>query len=170
MTTTISLRDFSPSDTDRLVELANNKNVARYLIYTFPNPYTREAAQWWINTGCKEGGKIAKVVEYGGEFVGAVGITPQPGWKDHTAELGYWLGESYWGKGIATAAAEQMINIAFTETSYKKLFATVLGPNAVSMRILEKLGFQREGLLKAEVHKDGHYYDIHHYALHRSNN
>jgi ribosomal-protein-alanine N-acetyltransferase len=88
----IYLRELIPSDLDRLVSLANNENVSRYLMYTFPYPYTDADGEWWINTGSKQHGATTRVVEYRGEFSGLVGITPQGGWRDHLGEIGDWAG------------------------------------------------------------------------------
>ena len=76
----IELREYKKSDTDILVLLANNKRVSRYLVYTFPYPYTRRNADWRIAVGAKENGALNKVIEYHGEFVGSVGnyIVTQP--------------------------------------------------------------------------------------------
>ena len=134
----ISIREYNKDDAERLVLLANNRNVSKYLALTFPFPYTKKDSQWWIETGCKLNNAINRVVEYNGEFVGGVGITPQKGWKIHIAEIGYWLGEEYWGKGIAVEALKQMTNLANSTKKYQKLFAPVLGPNKASMRVLEK--------------------------------
>lgn len=163
----IALREYADSDLERLVQLANNENVSRYLVYTFPYPYTRNDAEWWISTGSKQNGTIARVVEYQGLFVGSVGITPQGGWREHLAEIGYWVGEDYWGKGIATAALSQMTEYGFKTRNIRKLYATALAPNIPSMRVLEKCGYQREGILKGEVQKNGSYFDTHHFARHR---
>jgi RimJ/RimL family protein N-acetyltransferase len=162
----ITLRDYSETDLDRLVQLANNINVSRYLVYTFPYPYTQEDAVWWLQTGCRQHGAINKVIDYQGEFAGAIGITPGTGWKSHQAEIGYWIAEPYWGKGIATAALRDMTQTAFTVLGYKKLYAPVLAPNKASMRVLEKCGYRQEGFLKDEVYKDGGYFDVYHYARH----
>lgn len=96
----ITLRDYAKTDADRLVDLANNENVSRYLVDTFPYPYTKRDAAWWIETGSKANHSVTKVIEYRGEFVGSVGIRPQTGWKEHSAEIGYWIGEGYWGKSL----------------------------------------------------------------------
>jgi [ribosomal protein S5]-alanine N-acetyltransferase len=159
----ISLRDYTSTDVERLLELANNKLVSRYLVDTFPYPYTRADAAWWINIGSKEKGVTTKVIEHHGEFVGSVGIKAQSGWRQHVAEIGYWLGEPYWGKGITTSALQEMTNCAFS-LGYRKLYAPVLATNAASMRVLEKCGYRLEGILKSEVLKNGQYFDIHHYA------
>jgi len=161
----ITLRPFAISDAHRLQALANNQDVSRYLVDTFPFPYTNADAEWWIETGSRENDAINQVIEYEGGFVGTVGITPQTGWRDHIAEIGYWVGEAYWGRGIATAAVRDMTEYAFVTLQYRKLFAPVLAPNNASMRVLEKCGYELECVLKAEVHKDGGVFDIHQYAI-----
>jgi RimJ/RimL family protein N-acetyltransferase len=163
----IFLREYADSDLDKLVNLANNQNVSRYLVSTFPYPYTRDDAEWWIGTGSKQNGVITRVIEYQGLFVGSVGINPQSGWRDHLGEIGYWVAENYWGKGIATAALRQMTEYCFETHNFRKLYAPVLAPNAASMKVLEKCGYQREAILKSEVQKGGSYFDIHHFARHR---
>ncbi len=160
----ITLRDYKESDIDTLVALANNKNVSRYLVYTFPYPYTRKDAEFWISKGSRENGSITKVIVFNLQFVGSVGITPQTGWRNHCAEIGYWIGEEFWGKGIATEALKIMTDEAFNIHKYKKLFAPVLGPNIASVKVLKKCGYELEGVLKDEVRKDNQYFDVHHYA------
>jgi ribosomal-protein-alanine N-acetyltransferase len=164
----ISLREYAEADLDRLVNMANNRSVSQYLVYTFPYPYTRDDGEWWISTGSKQNGAITRVIESEGIFVGSVGITPQSGWRDHIAEIGYWVAEAYWGKGLATAALRQMTDYAFSNRDLQKLSAAVLAPNIASMRVLEKAGYRREGVLKNEVKKSGAYFDTHHFARHRS--
>ncbi|MCW8955664.1 MAG: GNAT family N-acetyltransferase [Gammaproteobacteria bacterium] len=164
----IILRKYKKSDANRLVDLANNENVSRFLVNTFPYPYTIKDAELWIETGSRANGSITKVIEYRGEFVGSVGIIPQTGWKNHLAEIGYWVGEEYWGNGIATEALRTISDLALSSLKYKKLFATVFGPNKASIRVLEKCGYSLEGYLKYEVFKGGKYYDVCHYAKHKA--
>jgi [ribosomal protein S5]-alanine N-acetyltransferase len=160
----ITLRELIPSDLDRLVSLANNENVSRYLLYTFPCPYTKADGEWWINTGSTQHGATTRVIEYRGEFSGLVGITPQSGWREHLGEIGYWVGAAYWGKGIATSALQQMTDYGFAGLQLRKLYAPVLAPNVASMRVLAKCGYALEGVLKSEVKKNGRYFDIHRFA------
>jgi [ribosomal protein S5]-alanine N-acetyltransferase len=164
----ISLREYAESDAERLVTLANNQSVSRYLVHTFPFPYTRDDAVWWISTGSKQNGAITRVIEQDGIFVGSVGITPQMGWRDHIAEIGYWVAVAHWGQGIATAALRQMTDYGFNVRNFQKLSAAVLAPNIASMRVLEKCGYRREAILRNEVQKDGAYFDTHHFSKHRS--
>jgi RimJ/RimL family protein N-acetyltransferase len=98
-------------------------------------------------------------IEYQGLFVGSVGITPQRGWREHLGEIGYWVSEDHWGKGIATAALRQMTEYGFKTRNFRKLIAPVLDPNIASMRVLEKCGYELEGILKGEVKKGGTYFD-----------
>lgn len=160
----IELRDYRKTDADRLIQLVNNKNVSRYLVYTFPYPYTRKDAEWWIAVGATENKAITKIIEYQREFVGSVGITPQTDWRNHIAEIGYWVGEKYWRHGIATYALRKMTELAFSTNRYKKLFAPVLKPNKASIRVLKKNEYQLEGILKQEVFKDEQYFDVYHFA------
>ena len=160
----ITLRDFLVTDIERLVFLANKQAVSRYLVYTFPYPYTRQNAEFWITRGCKENGHTSKVICLEGEFVGSVGFTRQSGWRDHCAEIGYWIGEEYWGRGIASQALKILTDTAFEKYHLKKLYAPVLAPNKASMRVLEKCNYSLEGVFIQDVFKDGVYYDIHQYA------
>jgi RimJ/RimL family protein N-acetyltransferase len=160
----IVLREYSPSDLEELVALANNRNVSRYLVYTFPYPYTRPDAEQWIESGSREGGATTMAIEHEGRFAGSIGIKPQTGWKAHTAEVGYWIGEEFWGRGIASAALKEMTQLAFTHYSYRKLFAPVLGPNKASIRVLEKNSYVLEGIMEKEVYADDGYLDVHRYA------
>ena len=160
----INLREYTKADAERLIRLANNKNVSKYLTPLFPFPYTKKDAHWWLETGRNLNDAINRVIEYNGEFVGGIGINPQKGWKSHIAEIGYWIGEEYWGNGIATDALKQMTKLALSTKKYQKLFAPVLGPNKASMRVLEKNNYQLEGVLKQDVIKDDTYFDIYSYA------
>jgi len=163
----LTLRDYLTSDAPRLVELANSQSISRYLVYTFPFPYTRADADWWIEFGSKENGAQTKVIECDGVFVGSVGVIPQNGWHSHTAEIGYWVGEEFWGQGLATRALQQMTEFSLSQPSCQKLFAPVLGPNKASMRVLEKNGYELEGVLKRDVVKNGELFDRFIYAKHR---
>jgi RimJ/RimL family protein N-acetyltransferase len=164
----IVLREYADSDLKRLVALANNKKASQYLVPTFPYPYTRADGEWWIATGSKQNGAVTRAIEYQGLFVGSVAIAPQTGWRNQLGEIGYWVGEGYWGKGIASAALNRMTDYGFEELELRKLYAPVLAPNTASMKVLTKCGYLLEAILKSEVQKGGVYFDIHRFARHRS--
>lgn len=164
---TIVLRQYTVADLDRLVALANNKRVSQYLMDTFPHPYTRAAGEWWIAVGSTQNGAMTRVIDYQGQLVGSVAISPQNGWRQHLGEIGYWIGEEHWGKGFATEALAQMTGYGFASRQFDKLYAPVLAPNVASMRVLEKCGYAAEAVLKSEVKKDGRVFDLHRYARHR---
>ena len=159
----LTLREYRKSDIGPLVALANNERVSRYMIDTFPYPYTRKDAEYWIDFAYNADGAITKVIEVNGQYAGSIGLTPQTGWRSHLAEIGYWLGEPYWGKGLATRALVMMCESAFVEHRFRKLYAPVLAPNAASMKVLEKCGFRLIGVLADEVLKRERFFDIHHF-------
>ncbi|MCB1924813.1 MAG: GNAT family N-acetyltransferase [Gammaproteobacteria bacterium] len=159
----LTLRDYRDDDAARLVQLANNPKVSRFLIDTFPYPYAIEDAEWWVREGCLGLGMITKVIDVDGTFVGSVGLTLQTGWRSHTAEVGYWLGEAYWGQGLATLALQRMCEQAFAEMRLRKVYAPVLAPNIASMRVLQKCGFTKVGVMVDDVVKQGRFFDVHHF-------
>lgn len=157
------LRDFKPEDINDIVRLANNAKVAKYLASRFPHPYTHKDAEWWINTGSKIG--INKVIEEDGKFAGVVGVESGEKEKAHVGEIGYWLGEEFWGRGIACKAVKQMTDLVFAETNIVRLYAPVFSPNLASMKVLKKCGYQQEGVFKNAVYKNGGYMDEHVFAI-----
>ena len=152
------LRPWAASDTESLVRFANNRAVWRNLLDSFPHPYSRADAEYWIaHTRANHGLHFA--IQSGGEAVGGIGIVPQSDVAIRTAHFGYWLAEHAWGKGIATAAARAMARYAFEAFPLARLEAPVFAWNPASMRVLEKCGFLREGALRHSVFKDGQLID-----------
>ena len=142
-TARLVLRPWARQDLNRLVKLGNNYAVAKNLS-TFPHPYSmRDAEEWFEMQGAqflypaKIGGTLAIALD--GEAVGGIGIHPER--MDHP-ELGYWLGEPYWGKGYATEAAAALIAYAFTEGGLDAICAGHYWDNHASGRVLTKLGFR----------------------------
>ncbi len=160
----LALRTFQQSDLDNLVNLANNKEVSRYLTDSFPYPYTQEDAIWWLKEGYSQNNMVNFAITLENEIIGGIGITPNRGWRSHLAEIGYWIGEPYWNKGYTTWALSEMTSYAFTGLKIKKLYAPVFEANIGSMRVLEKCGYYREGVLNLEVFKDGKFHNIHYFA------
>ncbi len=162
-----TLREFRASDLDRLVALANDEQVSRYLMDTFPYPYTAADADWWISTGSKSRDTIVRAIDLDGRLAGGVGIKLQSGWRSHLGEIGYWVGRVLWRQGIGSAALSQMTDLGFSLYGFDKLYAPVMGPNAASMNLLTRCGYVLEGVLKNEVRKHGRLFDIHQFARYR---
>ncbi|MGA7409452.1 MAG: GNAT family protein [Bryobacteraceae bacterium] len=162
------LRRWRRSDRSALIKHANNIKIWRNVRDIFPHPYTPAAADTFLSTVTEQSGpESIYAIEVGGEAVGGIGIHPRVNEERHTAEIGYWLGEPFWGRGIATAAVCSLSQRALKELDLYRLFANVFASNPASMRVLEKAGFQREGVLRRAVVKDGVLMDAVVYGLTR---
>ena len=161
----IELRHFRLQDLSSLVKHADNPKVSRYLRERFPSPFTEADGKWWIEEGSRQPNSVHYAIIHDGEFVGAMGATFFYGERKHSAEVGYWLGEAFWGRGIVVAALKLFIEELFAREGIVRLFAPVVGPNVASMRVLEKCGFVREGVLRNGVMLRGEVYDEHVFGL-----
>jgi len=160
------LRAWRPGDEDALVRNANNRKIWRNLTNRFPHPYLQKDADEWIDRVAKEGNppcNLAIVLE--GETVGSVGVERYGDLNRLTGEVGYWLGETHWGKGLATEAVRLMTDYAFDRFDFERLQATVLEWNPASCRVLEKAGFVREARHRRSIIKDGQVIDSWVYGL-----
>lgn len=153
------VRAWCTSDEDSLVMHANSRKVWRNLKHRFPHPYTRVDADAWLTYVTALAEPTHWAIEVDGHAVGGVGLDRGQGIYEKSAEFGYWLGEGYWGRGIATAAARAVCDIVFTRFGLVRLQAAVFEWNPASMRVLEKCGFAREGVLRSSVFKDGQIID-----------
>lgn len=158
----VQLRCFEAADIPLLLTYMNNRNVTQYLTDKIPQPYLEKDAQWWVNEGSKAG--FTRAIIYEGQFVGCVGIIPETHERCRTVELGYWLAESFWGKGLAAQAVRQIVDLIFTETDVMRIYAPVFHPNKSSMRVLEKSGFVQEGVHQQEIYKNGQFYNAHYFV------
>ena len=139
-----------------------------------PFPYTKQNAEWWINEKLKETHSNLRPVTFAirdedGKLLGAVGLDGMVVGENFRAELGYWLSEKYWGKGIMTNAVKALCSHAFDDLGLEKITATVFVYNEGSRKVLEKNGFKQEGLLKKHVKKNGILVDTFAYALFKPN-
>ena len=163
---TISLRPYRASDIEPLVALANDARVARALRDRFPHPYTRADGEAWIAIALSHDVCRNYVIEVDGAFAGAVGIAPFEAERRIGAEIGYWLGQCFWGRGIATDAVAQLVPIAFESfPELQRLEACTYSSNPASARVLEKNGFTLEGTLRNSITKNSEVLDQHIYAL-----
>jgi len=158
------LRPWHAGDQADLVRHANNRKVWRNLTHAFPHPYTDADAQQWLRIVSEQGRSVHLAIEVQGEAAGGIGAVAGEGIAAATADFGYWLGEPFWGQGIATAAAAALVQRLMDEQRFARLQAPVFAWNPASMRVLEKIGFVREGVLRKSVTKDGSLIDSVMYA------
>ena len=164
------LRPWHINDLDYLVRFANNKKIADNLTDAFPHPYTTEDGIAFINGALLGHHHPAGVcaIEVDGIPCGSIGIFPQTDVHRKNAEMGYWLAEEYWGKGIATAAVKQIIVFGFQTFDINRIFARPFSTNLDSQRVLEKAGMILEARLKQSIVKNGRYLDEFIYSILRS--
>jgi RimJ/RimL family protein N-acetyltransferase len=153
------IRNWRAGDEESLVRHANNPLVARNLRDAFPHPYTMEAAKGWIKQTSAESPVTNFAIEVDGQAVGAIGLVIQTDIFRRSAEIGYWLGEEFWGRGIVTEAVRAVVEYGFATFDIVRIFAGVFERNAGSMRVLEKAGFQFEARMKKAVTKEDHTMD-----------
>jgi RimJ/RimL family protein N-acetyltransferase len=150
-----TLRPWRAGDEASLERHANNRNVSRNLRDRFPFPYTAAEAKEWIafTVGQTPTRHFAIVVE--GAAVGGISLEPREGERRRSAEVGYWLGEPFWGRGIATEALRAITGYGFATFDIHRLEAGVFGWNGASARVLEKAGYLLEGRAREAIIKDG---------------
>ena len=153
------LRPWRAADKAELVGQANSRKVWRNMTHTFPHPYTAEDADLWLAIGANPGASVQLAIEVEGSVAGGIGAIAGEGIFQATAQFGYWLGEPYWGRGIATAAARALSDRIGSEGLFARLEAQVFEWNPASMRVLEKAGFARDALLRCAATKDGRLID-----------
>ncbi len=150
------IRPWLPSDAGALARLADNRSIWRNLRDAFPNPYAKKDARAWIRAVTRQlPCQHFAIAAEGEALAGGIGIIPGTDVHTGTAEIGYWLGEAYWGRGIMTAALAAFTGFALREFRLRRLSAYVLEWNPASMRVLEKCGYVAEGRLRKSAWKDG---------------
>jgi RimJ/RimL family protein N-acetyltransferase len=150
-----TIREWKRGDEESLVLHANNRNVSRNLRDAFPYPYTMADAQHWIEIAGTADPLTSFAIDVEGSAVGGIGIVLKDDIYRRSAEIGYWLGEEFWGRGIVTEALEVMTDYAFSTWDLCRISAGVFEWNPGSVRVLEKAGYQFEGRMRKAVIKDG---------------
>ena len=153
------LRPWTPVDKASLIANANNRNVWRNLADVFPHPYTEADADAWFRVAGSPDRSIKLAIELDGIAIGGIGARAGEGIFVRSAHFGYWLGEPYWGRGLATAAGRALLEHLKADGRFVRLEAPVFEWNPSSMRVLEKLGFERVAVLRKSVSKDGQLID-----------
>ena len=149
------IRPWRTSDAESLVLHANNINVAKNLRDRFPHPYTEKNARDFLKFATSLEDESNLAIEVDGAAVGAIGYLPGNDVERFSAEIGYWLGEVYWGRGIVTEALMMVTEHAFAHANLLRLFALPFADNIPSARVLEKAGYICEGRLRASSVKYG---------------
>jgi ribosomal-protein-alanine N-acetyltransferase len=160
-TARLVLRPFRAGDEDDLVEQADDRAVWLHLRDRFPHPYTHEDAEQWIAHAATRVPASELAVTLGGRLIGGVGCAPGGDVHRFTAEIGYWLGSAWWGRGYGTEVLAAFADYAFATFPLERLEAWVFAPNLSSRRVLEKCGFRHEGTARRAVFKDSLFLDAH---------
>ena len=155
------LRALVPTDAPALVAHANNPAVARNLFDGFPQPYTLDAATAWATHESQSGqfGRLWGIVVDGG-VIGCIGLRQEDGWLRCNAEIGYWIGEAFWRRGITSDAVRQVTDWAFAAVpDVTRIHAPIFSGNEGSQAVARKCGYVREALLQQSAIKDGEVID-----------
>ena len=154
--TTCTVRSWEWRDRDAIVKHANNRNVWINLRDRFPHPYKLTDARNWLDSvvGVTPETNFAIALK-DDEAIGGIGYTIQHDVEYRSAEIGYWLGEEFWGRGIVSEALKAVTEHAFAKHDVCRLFAHVFAWNPASARVLEKAGYEFEARLRKSVTKDG---------------
>ena len=157
-----TIRSFRPTDAASLTKHIGTHSVARNMS-TIPHPYSFQDAEEWIATASGRTPQTHYAIAIDDEVVGGIGVEPGESGRlpicDHCAEIGYWLGESFWGRGIMSEAVVALTEWAFAELGLVRLHAAVYARNSASARVLAKAGYEFEGSQRARYRKDGEFID-----------
>jgi len=153
------LRPWRIDDLNDLVNYANNSKIAANLTNLFPHPYREENGISFIQMVLKQSPTQVFAIEINNKASGSIGLHPQTDVHSQNMELGYWLAEDYWNKGIITAAVIQLVAYGFKTFTINRIFARPFGTNISSQKVLEKAGFKLEGRFEKSIFKNGKYDD-----------
>lgn len=161
----VTLRPWHLKDANDLVALANNKNIAQFMADVFPHPYTIENGKTFIAfANSNPNSKIFAII-LDEKPIGSIGLHLQTDILRKNAEIGYWIGEPYWGKGIASNAIKQIIEYGFQNMDIVRIFARIFGTNIASQKVVEKCGFILEGKYEKTLYKNDEFLDELIYAV-----
>lgn len=158
------LRPWRIGDEESLVRYVNNRKIWLNVRDSLPYPYTMNDALQWVQLATTLPQQVSLALEFKGEAVGAIGLILYDDVYRGTAEIGYWLGEPLWGRGLMTEAVGCLTQWALGEFGLRRLWTGVFEHNKASMRVLEKCGYSFEGIARKAVLKDGQLLDEYRYA------
>ena len=154
-----TIRPWRLDDAESIAKHANNRKVWLAVRDRFPHPYTFQDAHEFLQRATTEQPEMKFCIEIEGVAVGGIGVHPGEDVHRHTATMGYWLSEQYWGRGTMTEAVTAVTNFCFENFPLRRISAEVFANNPASARMLEKAGFILEGRLRNHVLKDGELLD-----------
>jgi RimJ/RimL family protein N-acetyltransferase len=167
----VVLRKLSPTDAGSITEHIKDKAVIRWLLVV-PYPYRKRDAERFIRARQNER-RTRKSYTFGispkgkNEIIGIIDLSDIDR-EDKKAEIGYWIGKRFWGRGLMTEAINLMAGFGFRELRLNKIYARIFEGNLASMKALEKNNFLHEGILRNEIRKYGRWIDEYYYGLLRS--
>ena len=153
------MRPWREADRAALVKYANNRKVWLNMRDAFPHPYTEASATAFLDVATRQNPTTFFAIATAEQAIGGIGLSLHQDVHRMTAELGYWLAEPYWGKGVMTEAVEKFTNYGFENFSLLRIYAEPYAGNRASCRVLEKAGYALEGRLRCSVIKDGEILD-----------
>lgn len=166
-----TIREWRLEDKNDLATMLNNKNILNNLRDGLPYPYTINDAEEYITAmlSADKTKTFAFAIVVNDIVVGSIGVFRCDNIHSLTAEMGYYIGAPYWGKGLGTSAVKQICKFIFEHTNIIRIFAEPFAYNIASCRVLEKAGFQLEGILHSNAVKNGNVIDMKMYALIKDN-
>jgi len=159
------IRSWRPGDEPSLARHANSRRLWLNVRDHFPHPYTMADARDWVALAASAAPETQFAIEVDGEAAGGIGLFPQQDVARYSAELGYWLGEAHWGRGLMTDAVRGFTEYAFRAFELCRIYAVVFEWNPASRRVLEKAGYAFEGRMRRAAFKDGQVIDQFLYAV-----
>ncbi|MDP0562707.1 MAG: GNAT family N-acetyltransferase [Candidatus Endonucleobacter sp. (ex Gigantidas childressi)] len=159
------IRSFLYGDAISLAKHADNKEISKNLRDSFPSPYTLEHARLWIRYVKEHESTTRFVISHKDEAIGEIGFLAQADVHRFSAEIGYWLSEDHWGKGIMSKTIALVSNYAFEKHKIVRIYADVVEYNKGSCKVLEKCGFKLEAVFQKHVFKYEKFYNQYLYAL-----
>jgi ribosomal-protein-alanine N-acetyltransferase len=159
------VRGYRLDDAASLAKHGNNRRIWENLRDRFPHPFTEMHGTTYITSVLQDPGATSFAIDVGGQAVGGISLHLGTDIERIGAEMGYWLGEEFWGRGIMTAAITLVTEYAFTKRGLLRVFAVPFTTNVGSIRALEKAGYQREAIMRRSALKDGAVRDQFLYAI-----
>jgi len=153
------LRPWRVDDLKDLVEFANNPRIANNLTDQFPHPYLEKDGIRFINMASNDNPTLIFAIEVNGKASGGIGLHQQKDLHKKNMELGYWLADIHWGKGIMSAAVREMVDYGFKTFKINRIYSRPFGTNIGSQKVLQKVGFNLEGTFVKAIYKNGKYLD-----------